>query len=266
MKGWEITGMFHKIKTLWHRRDLLNYLVVSDLKVIYKNKVLGFFWSLLDPLLMMLIYVVLVVFIFERGEPQYPVLLFTAILAWKWFTKSLSGAVTSITGNARLIQSVNFPRTILPLVGVSVGLVNYLLGLIVLIPLLFAFEAHFTVNMLWLPVLLVIQLIFTIGAAFFCAALGVYFRDLQNILQFLLRFWFYLSPGLYSIADRIPEQYQTLYLINPFAALFTSYKNVLVLGLPPNIYVLLALAIGVVVLIGGFIFFTRKEAQFAKIV
>jgi len=256
--------MIRQFKDIWDRRDLIRYFVASDLKVIYKNKVLGFLWSLLDPLFMMLVYIILVVFIFQRGGPQFPVLLFSALLAWRWFTYSLSGAITSVTGKAKLIQSVYFPKAILPLIKVIVGMVNYLLGLVILIPLLFIFEAEFTINVLWLPALILVQLLFTVGVGFFCAALSVYFRDLQNIMLFTLRIWFYLSPGLYSVADRIPERFLGIYMLNPFATLFTSYKNVLVRGLPPNEYMLVALALAVAVFLGGFAFFARREPQFAK--
>ena len=258
--------MISQFKAIWDRRDLIRYFVTSDLKVIYRNKVLGFVWSLLDPLFMMLVYTVLVVFIFQRGGPQFPVLLFSALLAWRWFTYSLSNAITSVTGKAKLIHSVYFPKAVLPLIRVIVGLVNYLLGLVVLVPLLFIFEAKFTINVLWLPVLILIQLLFTVGAAFFCAALSVYFRDLQNIMLFILRMWFYLSPALYSVADRIPERFLGIYMLNPFAALFTSYKNILVLGLPPSEYMLVAVVLAVAVFWGGSAFFAEREPQFAKAV
>jgi ABC-type polysaccharide/polyol phosphate export permease len=258
--------MFQQAKALWQRRELLKYLVVSDLKLLYRNKALGFLWSILDPLFLMLVYTLLVVVIFRRGGPQFPVLLFSALLAWRWFIIALQSSVTSVTSRAKLIQSVNFPKSILPLIKVTTGLVSYLIGLVILVPMLFIFEADFTFNILWLPVLIFIQLLFVIGAAYFGALLGVYFRDLQNILQFLLRIWFYLSPALYTVADRIPEKYQGIYMLNPFAALFTSYKNILVLGLPPSEYMLLAAAIAVVVLIAGFGLFTRQERQFAKVI
>ena len=122
--------MIEQIRAIWSRRDLVNYFVRTQLKILYKHKVLGFLWTILDPLMMMLVYVVLVVFIFQRGGPQFPILLFSTLLAWRWFIYSLSGSVTSITKNARLIQTVSFPKIVFPLSGVIVGLINFLLGLI----------------------------------------------------------------------------------------------------------------------------------------
>ncbi|MFC1846375.1 ABC transporter permease, partial [Chloroflexota bacterium] len=243
--------MIRQLKAIWQKRDIVKYLVASELKTQYRNRVLGYLWTILDPLCLMGVYILLVTVIFQRGGPQFPVLLLSALLAWYWFIFSLTGSITSISGKARLIQSVYFPKGILPLQKVIVGLIRYLLGLTVLIPMLFVFEASITLNVLWLPVLLFIQLLFTVGLCFFFAALGVYFRDLQNIMRYLLRIWFFLSPALYMVSDRIPERFQGIYMLNPFAALFISYKNVLVLGLPPNIYILVASAMAVALFICG---------------
>jgi ABC-type polysaccharide/polyol phosphate export permease len=256
--------MLEQLQALWSRRDLVRYFVRTDLKVIYKHKVLGFLWTLLDPLMMMLVYTFLVVFIFRRGGPQFPVLLFSVLLAWLWFTHSVSNSVKAITSNAKLIQTVYFPKAVLPLSRVLVGLINFLFGLIVLVPLLLIFEANFTLNVLWLPLLIFIQFLFTAGAALLCAALGVYARDLENILQFGLRMWFYLSPALYSISDRIPERLLPIYMLNPFAALFDSYKNVLVRGMPPNEYMAIASLLAVLIFFVGLAFFGSKESKFAK--
>lgn len=257
--------MLKQLNFLWQRRDLVWYFVRTDLKIIYRHKILGFLWTLLDPLMMMLVYTLLVVFIFKRGGPQFPVLLFTALLAWRWFTYSLVGSVKAITGKAKLIQTVYFPKAVLPLSRVLVGLINYTFGIIALIPLLFLFEAKFTLNLLWFPLLVVIQFFFTFGASLICATVGVYFRDLENILQFGLRMWFYLSPALYSVMDTVPTELRPLYMLNPFAALFESYKNVFVRGLPPlGDYVLIAAALALIVFLGGLLLFSTKEPQFAK--
>jgi ABC-type polysaccharide/polyol phosphate export permease len=238
--------------------------VGSDLKVSHKNKLFGFLWTVLDPLMMMGVYVLLVRVIFKRGGPQFPILLFCSLLAWKWFTTSLSDSVVSITAKAKLIQTVYFPKAVLPLSKVIGGAIEYLFGLSVLVPLLFIFKANITFMVLWLPVLLLIQLLFTIGASLLCACLGIYFRDLQNILRYSLRVWFYLSPALYSVKDQIPPRFQHIYMLNPFAALFTSYKNILIRGQAPSNYMFLVAAVSLAILVIGFIVFDKKEAKFAK--
>lgn len=258
--------MIRQLEVLWEWREVVRYLVISELKVMYRNKALGYLWSLLDPLMMMGVYILLVAVIFDRGGPQFPVLLFSAILAWWWFTGSVNNSVTAVSGKAKIIQSLHFPKGVLPLEKAITGLIRYLFGLIVLVPLLFAFEATWTVNILWLPVLILVQLLFTVGCCFIVASLGVYFRDLQNILRFLIRAWFFLSPALYSVADTVPERFQPIYMLNPFAALFESYKNILVRGVPPDEYMLVAAAVAVVIFVGSLELFARKEPDFAKAV
>jgi len=259
-----MNSIARQIKSLWNCRELIKCLVASDLKVAYKNKLLGFFWTTLDPLMMMGVYILLVRVIFKRGGPQFPILLFCSLLSWKWFTSSLSDSVVSITGKAKLIQTVYFPKAVLPTSKVLVGLVEYLFSLLVLIPLLFIFDAKLTYMILWLPILLLSQFLFTVGTSILCACLGVYFRDLQNILRYTLRVWFYLSPGLYSVADRIPPRFQHIYMLNPFAALFTSYKNILVRGEFPSHYMLVVVPVSIIILIVGLIIFDKKEGKFAR--
>ena len=259
--------MIEQLKNIWQKRELLYYIVRFEMKAENKNKVLGFVWSFLDPLLLLIIYIILVHYIFERGGPQFPVLLFIALLSWRWFTSSLSRSVTSITSKAGLIQSVRFPLAVLPLSGIIIGFFDWLFGFVILLPMLFIFEASFTANILWLPVLLLIQLIGTIGACLIVAVVGTYLSDLRNIINFLIRLGFYLSPILYSVEDRVPERLTTLYLVgNPFAGLMESYKNVVVRGMPPTEYALVSTAVAFVALLVGLWYFSRDEYKLVKVI
>jgi lipopolysaccharide transport system permease protein len=257
--------MIEQLKNLWQRRELLYYMVKFQMKAENKNKVLGFLWSFLDPLLLLITYIILVHYIFGQGGPQYPVLLFVGLLSWKWFASSLSRAVTSITSKAGIIQSVHFPLIVLQVSGIIFSFFDWVFGLVVLIPMLFFFDASLTVNFLWLPVLLLIQLIGTIGACLIAAVLGTRLADLGNIIQFVIKIWFYLSPVLYSVEDRIPAKFNTLYmLVNPFAGLMESYKNVLIFGTAPNQYIIIDTLIALIVLIVGLWYFARNENKLVK--
>jgi len=246
------------------RRQLIKFFIVSSISEEHHNKILGLSWTLLDPLIMMFVYILFVTVIFRRGTPRYPVLLFTALLSWKWFTASLSTSVTSVTANSRLIKSVKFPLSVFPLSNIIAGFIDYLFGLVILIPLLFLFEAKINMQVAWFPVLVMIQAVFITGLCLLLSCLGVYFRDIRNLLQYMLRICFFLSPILYSVADRIPERYHPLYMLNPFAALFVSYKNVLVRGEVPTIYILYTLLVAVSVFFIGFFVFIVFENRFAK--
>lgn len=256
--------MINQYKGIWQRWELLYYLVVSDLKAQHRNKVLGFLWNFLNPLLLMGTYIVLVVFIFDMGGPQFPVLLFCAILAWRWFTVSMERSVTSVKSKVSVVQATRFPLAVLPLAMVTTGLVDYVAGFVILIPLLFIFDATWSVHVLWLPLLILVQLVGTIGASLICAVWGTYLSDWDDILQFILRLWFYLSPILYSVSDRVPERYETVFWLNPFAALLESYKNILVRGEPPSEYMVVPAAMAVMVFLIGSWYFAREERKLVK--
>ena len=232
-----------------------------------KNKVLGFVWSFLDPLLLLLVYIILVHYIFGRGGPQFPILLFVGLLSWRWFTSSVSRSVVSITSKVGLIQSTRFPLAILPLSGIIIGFFDWLFGFAILVPMLFIFDATFSVNILWLPALLLIQLIGTIGACLIVAVIGTHLADLGNIIQFLIRLGFYLSPILFSVEDTVPDRLITLYMVlNPFAGLMESYKNVVIRGAPPSEYLVVAVAAALIALLVGLWYFSREDYKLVKVV
>ncbi len=162
---------------------------------------------------------------------------------------------------------MRFPLAILPLSGIIVGFFDWLFGFVILVPMLFIFEASFTVNILWLPVLLLIQFIGTVGACLIFAVVGTYLSDLGNIIQFLIRLGFYLSPILYSVQDTVPERLTTLYMMaNPFAGLLESYKNAVIRGVPPNEYALVGTAVAVIAFLIGLWYFSRDEYRLVKVI
>ena len=259
--------MIEQLKKIWQRRELLWYIVRFQMKAENKNKVLGFLWSFLNPLLLLLIYIVLVSIIFRRGGPQFTILLFIALLSWTWFASSLNRSITSITSKVGIIQSVRFPLAILPLSGIIIGFFDWLFGFVILVPMLFIFEASFTVNILWLPVLLLIQFIGMVGVCLIGAVLGTYLSDLSNIISFAIRICFYLSPIIWAVENTVPEHLRTLYMLaNPFAGLLESYKNVVIYGLPPNEYALVGTAAACVVFVVGLWYFSRSEHKLVKVI
>ena len=255
--------MFGQLKQIYARRELIYYFVSRDLKVAYSHKIMGYAWSLLDPLALMVIYTILVQYIFERGGPLYPVMILSSLLAWRWFVSSTAASVVSFTTKARIIKTVDFPRAVLPISRIISNLVQFLLGLLVLVPMLILYDVPFTWNVLWLPVIIAVQLTFTTGICLLCAIGGVFFRDLQNIMQFTLRIWFYASPVLYTV-DRIPESARTMYRLNPFASLFESYRNVLIKGTGPDEFLFTAFLMSLAIAFLGFTVCGRIESRVAK--
>ncbi len=260
------------------RRRLVQYLVRADIKKKGADTFLGNLWWIMDPLLQMIVYVVLVSVIFQRTTPQYPLFIMSAILPWKWFTSSMNDAAGSVVGAGQLIKQIQFPKIVLPMASTSAAVVGFAFGLVPLAGLMLLFSSRISPYVLLVPVIAVVQYVFTLGLAFMVAGANVFFRDLGNVMRHLLRLWFYLSPGLYSLstleATNTFQQYPILGVVarlNPFAVLFESYRAV-IYGTPdgpphaPD-WQSLAILLGVSVVLAGLgaIFFKRLEPMYAKV-
>ena len=264
------------------RRELVRYLVQADLKKKGADTLLGNLWWFLDPLLQMLVYVVLVSVIFQRQQEAYPLFIFAAILPWKWFTSSIGEAISSVSSQDRLIKQVHFPKIVLPTAALASGIANFAFGLIPLLALMLLFYPEkVSVYLLLVPVIGVVQLVFTAALGFVVAAVNVFYRDVGNISRHVLRLWFYLSPALYGpvtmagLAEQHPELYRLMQL-NPFYTLFTAYRTVIYGiqtpdggSLPPTTPDWAALCVlflvSVVLLVVATVFFKRIEPTFAKV-
>lgn len=239
--------MLGNLGELVRYRELVRNLVVRDLKTRYKNSVLGFFWSLVNPLLMMAVFSIVFTYMMpNRSIPHFPIFALCAILPWNFFSASIMGSISSIVGNAHLIKKVYFPREVLPLSTVLSNLVNFLLALIVLISALYAVGIGLTPWALLLPVVIFVQLVFTLGLALILATVNVFYRDVAMIMDVLLLAWFFLTPVMYPI-DILPQQAVVLginvsvqrltYILNPMASLIASYRSILygsIQGGPPG--------------------------------
>ena len=261
------------------RRRLVRYLVQADLKKKGSDTVLGNVWWILDPLLQMAVYVVLVSVIFARAQPDYPLFIFAAILPWKWFTTSVSDGIGSVVSQERLIKQLQFPKIVLPVSATVAGIVNFAFGMIPLALLLvLLFRDRINPNLAFIPVIALVQLVFTLAVTIVLSALNVFVRDIGNIARHALRLWFYLSPGLYGIdqlesssALRAHPEILRILEANPFATLFSAYRSVIygtASGGPvlPDWSALASLfVVSFVILAISIAVFKRLEPQFAKI-
>jgi len=231
-------------RRLVHFADLLRELVVRDIKVRYKRSVLGIAWSLVNPLMLLLVFYFLfhMVLTVETPGGRYSSFAFTGMLAWSWFQLSVVQGAGAITGSRELIRLPGFPLPILPVVIVTTNLIHFLLALPVLLLLLVVTGAGLQTTTLALPVLLVLQFVLTLGIAYIVATANVICRDTQHILSVLLQLLFFLSPIFYD-SSIVPARYQTLYLLNPFAHLIDAYRAILLRGTLPDGMVLLVLGV-----------------------
>ena len=262
-------------------RDLLKNLVVRDLKVRYRNSVLGFIWSLLNPLLMMVVFTFVFTTLMPQGNfPDFPVFLLAALLPWNWCAAAVMGGTGSLVGNAHLITKVYFPRELLPISVVLSSMINYLLALPVLFGMIALIHPGYETSiglrpilgpsLLWLPLVIVTQFIFLAGLALFLSALNVFFRDTEVIMDVLVTAWFFLTPVVYRLENlaKSTEVIDWMYRLNPMAALIGAYRKILYFGEFGSIQdiggLLRTLATACAVLVVGYLFFMRFSRQFGE--
>lgn len=260
------------------RRRLVRYLVQAELRKRGVNTILGNLWWVLDPLLLMAVYVVLVTFIRTRQIPDYPLFVFAAVLPWKWFTAAVNDSAGSVVGQHRLIKQIAFPKIVLPVAATTAGVVGFAFGIIPLLGIIGFYDHRWSPFILLIPVIAVVQYVFTLAVGVIVAAANVFFRDVGNVVGHLLRLWFYLSPGLYSL-DHVRELafvqdrpwIATILELNPVAVLFESYRAVIYgteTGGPvlPNFAALAWMLAGSTVLLAlAAVWFKRLERDFAKV-
>lgn len=264
------------MRDILSRRNLIQYLVRADFKKKGADTLLGNLWWILDPLLQMLVYVVLVSVIFQRTQPDYPLFIFAAILPWKWFTTSIQDGTTSVTSQGLLIKQIKFPKLVLPTAIATAEIANFAFGMIPLAGMLVLFYPdRISIYLLDIPLIAVVQYVFTLACTVTVAAVNVFFRDLGNVTRHVLRLWFYLSPGLYSMAQlehaSLPHIVNRILEANPFAILFEAYRAV-IYGTPTgrplapdwaSLITLFVVSSGLLAL--AFAFFKRLEPSFAKV-
>ncbi|MCA9955678.1 MAG: ABC transporter permease [Anaerolineales bacterium] len=277
----DLQTMSGKVRELYAYRYLLKNLVIRDLKVRYKNSFLGVIWSLLHPLLMMTVYTLLfTVLIPNESLPKYPIFILVALIPWQFHTGSMNSGVHSITGNAAIIKKVYFPRILLPTATMLSNLVNLLLASIVLLVLLFAFGVGLTIHALWVPVILLIQVIFLLGLTYLVATLQTFYRDTAMILEVGLLAWFFLTPVFYPF-ERFSTQSELwgiafnpvrlMRWLNPMASIIDGYRTVLWGTVSSNgpvsmdpLAVLRTFLTAVLVFIIGYTVFSRSEHLFGE--
>jgi lipopolysaccharide transport system permease protein len=262
--------LFRNLANLVRYRGLIQSLVARDLKARYRGSVLGFVWSFVNPLLLLLIYS----FVFTRIMPNqtqgiqpYALFMFCGILPWTWFSSSLSEAAGSLIAGGNLIKKVLFPAEVLPIVSVLTNMVHFFLGLPILIAFLVVYKHPPDAwDLIWFPIAVLVQLLFTCALALFVSALAVHFRDIRDILANVLTLWFFATPIIYPMSLDTVQQYKTLYNLNPFTHLAVSYQEILFYYGPIGHWRwLLALgAASVVVFLAGYWLFDRLRDSFAE--
>ena len=238
-------------------RQVLWALVWRDLKARYRGSVLGFLWTFLNPLLLMAIYS-LVFSVYMRVDlPHYPIFVFAGLLPWMWFSTAIASGAGAVVEGASLIKRVAFPPHVLPAVTVLATLVNFLLGLPLLLAFMLGFGVPIRMAVLAVPLIIAIQLVFTASVATIMSLLNVRYRDLQHLLASAMTLWFFVTPVLYP-TSLVPPSFQPLLILNPMTSIVLAYQDALYHGRFPSLeHLALAAAFALVALIAAMTLCTR---------
>jgi len=262
--------LISKIKEIFQWRQLIFSLASRDLKAKYRQATGGFGWMLVRPFMQMLIFSFIFGVIFKVKIDKYPLFLLSGLFAWSFLHSSLDGALNSIINNANLIKKAYFPREILPISVILGNLVNFLFSLIVLFSFSLFLKVPLFTALIWLPLVILTQIILTTGMAFLVSSLNACFREVQFIMETLILVWFYTSPIVYSldmVKMSIPENLMRFYLLNPITGIILGYQNIFVYGLSPNLGLLLnSLFVSLICFILGFFTFRHYEGIFVDII
>lgn len=271
-----------RLKELFSYRYLLKNLVVRDLKLRYKNSLLGVLWSMLNPLAMMIVFTALFTVLSGDGgdsPANYPIFILVGLIPWNFFAGSLMTGATAVVGHSGLIKKVYFPREILFLSSLLSNLVNFLIACGVFLVIFYLFGLRLTIHALWVPVILLIQMIFTLGLGFFLGSINVFYRDVLMILDVIILAWFFLTPVFYPFsqfgetATILSIEFSPARLmrwLNPMASIIDGYRTVLwgidgTGGVSMNpAYMLRTFLTSFIVLVVGYITFRRTEHLFGE--
>jgi ABC-2 type transport system permease protein len=258
--------MLNNLLELGLYKELIKTLVSRDLKARYRNSVLGYAWTWLEPLMMMLIFIIIFDVLLKSGVEHFPVYLLIGLVPWTFFSNTLSASVGSITGNAGLIKRVYYPREIFPLTLILTHGVNMALSFLVLIPVILVFGVSITAKILLLPILTMLLFFFTFGLGLILATLNVFMRDIKHMVPLVIRVWFFATPIFYAVESRVPERVLDIYMIlNPMAVILTLFRVAFMNYTPPKpLQIVVTSIICVLVFLVGYIFFKKNEDLMVK--
>jgi lipopolysaccharide transport system permease protein len=275
-------GLHQRLKGLVEYRYLLYNLVLRDLKARYKNSLLGVLWSLLNPLGLMLVFTALFTVLSSdsEGAPRhFPIFVLVGLMPWNFFSGTLMNGTNAITGNASLVKKVYFPRELLVLAALLSNLVNFAIAAALFVLLLYLFGIGLTIHALWVPVILLTQMMFMLGLCFLLGSINVFYRDVMMILEVVILAWFFLTPIFYpfSLFDNYAQIFglefspaKLMRWLNPMASIIDGYRTVLwgadgLGGVSMDLrYLLRTFVTSLLILVAGYTVFMRTEHLFGE--
>ena len=254
-------------RELWRYRELLYFLTWREVKVRYKQTVLGFAWAIIQPFCMMIVFTLFfgtLAKIPSEGIP-YPLFNYAALLPWTLFAEGIRRSSNSLVENINLVQKVYFPRLAMPLSGILSPVVDFAIAFTILIGMMFYYGYSPTPQVLWLPLFLLLAVLTALGVGLWLSAINVRYRDVRYTIPFIIQLWLFASPVVYS-SSLLPESYRALYGLNPMAGVIEGFRWTLLGTDPPGLLIAVSAMIVVALLISGAFYFRRSEKTFADVI
>ena len=256
-----------QFRELWQYRELLRFLVVRDIKVRYKQTMLGGLWAILQPFMNMVVFTIFFGHLAKIPSDQlpYPIFVYTALLPWQFFSGGIGSSGNSLVANSHLISKVYFPRMIIPAASLGAGCLDFLIAFILLIVMMIYYGISPGIGILLFPILMTLVAVAALGVGMILAALNVAYRDFRYVIPFLVQFWLFATPVIYPVSI-VPKQWRWLINLNPMAGLITGIRSSL-LNLPlswPDIWISGSISMGLFVI--GIFYFKKMERRFADII
>lgn len=260
--------MHNYLKHLYQYRDLLFTWTLREVKIRYKQSMVGGLWAILQPLILMIVFTL--VFSFLARVPTdgipYPIFSYSALLPWTFLATSISFAVPSLVNNITLVTKIYFPREILPLASVGAAFFDLAIASTIFLVLMMIYRIPLSPMFAWLPLLLLIQITLTLGIVLLLAAVNVFYRDIRFIIPLGTQIWLYATPIIYPVT-LVPEWLRPIYMLNPMAGLIESYRRVILLGQPPVWqHIVLSAIVAIILFLVGYVYFKRSERLFADLI
>ena len=257
-------SLLKKIKEIYNYRHMLKTLIKQDIDGRYKGSVFGFLWSLLNPLLLLLVYSIVFQIIFKADIENYPIYLFICLMPWNMFANTIFNGTMCVSNNSSIIKKVYFPREVLPLSVVISNIIQYCYSFVIVFLALLISGVGVSWYILLLPLIVIVQAMFSLGIIMILGAVNVYIRDVQYIMTPVMMIWMYATPILYSI-NMVPEKYLSLYMLNPMANIMQAYQSILYNKTMPNLMNLgIIFLVSIVILTIGYKVFNKLQRRFAE--
>jgi len=263
-KGWISMGL----KDIWEYRELLGIFVWRDLKVRYRQTVIGALWAILQPLLTMVIFSIF----FGRlagipsDEIPYPIFSFAGLVPWTFFANSINQASNSLVNSADMIKKIYFPRITMPMAAVFASFVDFVLAFIILLGMMLYYDFIPTINVIWLPLLILLTMMTGLGVSFWLSALNVQFRDVRYMIPFITQAWLFATPVAYP-SSLLTEPWRTIYGINPMVGVIEGFRWALLgTDTAPEPLIIVSFVVAFFIFISGAVYFRRMEKTFADVI